>query len=180
MGEGQYAGAGGTGTTTVKLVGTALGAATVGIERVIGDETIISDTFFEDIPITAGGLATVEVVPNIELIMLLDVDGDGIIDAEITPDGLSSEDLTAILKGLIKTLDLPDKKEKQLNKVIDKLEKELAKERKKEKAEKLKTEQAFKHLLKLIEQYQKKKVLSADDASELISVIRALMSKVVK
>ncbi|OHA25994.1 MAG: hypothetical protein A3D52_01245 [Candidatus Taylorbacteria bacterium RIFCSPHIGHO2_02_FULL_44_36] len=180
LGEGQYAGAGGVATTTIKLVGTALGAATVGIERVIGDETIISDILFEDIPITAGGLATVEVVPNTELVMLLDVDGDGIIDAEITPTGLTPEDLIVILESLIKTLDLPDKKEKRLLKVIDRLEKELAKERKKEKAEKLKTEQAFKHLLKIIEQYQKKKVLSADEASELISVIGTLMSKVVK
>jgi len=64
--------------------------------------------------------------------------------------------------------------------VIDKLGKELAREHKKEKVEKLKTEQAFKHLLKIIEQYQKKKVLSADEASELISVVENIQSKVVK
>jgi len=180
LGEGQYAGAGGTGTTTVKLVGTALGSATVGIERVIGDETIISGTIFEDVPITAGGTATVEVVPNVAPTMLLDVDGDGVVDAEITTDGFSPEDLVAILKSLIKTLDLPHKKEKQILKAIDKLEKELAREHKKEKVEKLKTEQAFKHLLKIIKQYQKKKVLSVDEASELIRVIEEIMSKVVK
>lgn len=129
---------------------------------------------------TDGGTATVDVVPNTEPIMLLDVDGDGIVDAEISPDGLSPEDLIAILKGLIKTLDLPDKKEKQLNKIIDKLEKELAKEHKKGKTEKLKTQQAFKKLIKLIEQYQKKEILSVADAEELISVIEEIMSKVVK
>ena len=180
LGEGQYAGAGGAATTTVKLVGAALGAATVGIERIVGDGTIISGTLFEDIPITAGGTATIDVIPNAEPVMLLDVDGDGIVDAEITSDGLSSEALVAILKSLIKTLDLPDKKEKQIFKVIDKLEKELAKEHKKEKVEKLKTEQAFKHLIKLVEQYQKKKILSADEAGELVGLIESIRSKVVK
>lgn len=180
LGEGQYAGASGATTTTIRLVGTALGSATVGIEKIVSDETIIFHTLFEDIPITTGGTATVDVIPDTEPILLLDVDGDGVVDAEITPDGLSPDDLIAILKSLIKTLDLPDKKEKQLLKVIDKLEKEFAKEHKKEKTEKLKTKQAFKHLLKLIEQYQKKKVLSADEANELLGLIEDIMNKVVK
>jgi len=97
LGEGQYAGTSGAATTTVKLVGTALGSATVGIERIVGDDNTISALLFEAVPITAGGLATIDIVPDVAPTMLLDVDGDGVVDAEITTDGFSSEDLIAIL-----------------------------------------------------------------------------------
>ena len=63
---------------------------------------------------------------------------------------------------------------------MDKLEKELMKERKKERLEKLKTKQAFAKVFRLISLYEKKKLLTAGEATELITMLENIMNMVVE
>ncbi|HBV01436.1 MAG TPA: hypothetical protein DEF00_03535 [Candidatus Taylorbacteria bacterium] len=179
IGEGQYAGAGGDATTTVTLYGSGLGTFTIDIEELLGGE-VATTTIFEDIPTATTTVATLEAGGSVSPVLSLDIDGDGNTDAEVTPGGLTAEELVGIVKGLIKTLELPPKKEKELLKRMDKLEKELMKERKKERLEKLKTKQAFAKVFRLISLYEKKKLLTAGEATELITMLENIMNMVVE
>ncbi len=179
IGEGQYAGIDGATTTTIELKGAALGTFTIDIENIIGGVTATT-TVYEDIPVTASTTATIQAGENIAPIVKMDIDGDGTIDAEITPGGLTAQELTNILKGLVKTLHLPVEKENKLIKKIEKLEKELKKEHKNEWTEKRKTVHAFEEIIKTIKKYEKKGILTHDEAGELITIIEQIQETVVE
>ncbi|KKU82151.1 MAG: Cell surface protein [Parcubacteria group bacterium GW2011_GWA1_47_8] len=179
IGEGQYAGASGEQITTIQLTGKDLGTFTLDIEEITGGTTT-SMTIYEDIPVTASTIATIEAGGNVAPVLKVDIDGNGTIDAEITPGGLTGENLVGILKGLVKTLNLPDKKEKQLFKKLEKLEKELAKEHENDRKEKQKTKGVFKNVIKLINKYEKKNILSKEEAGDLIGIIEQIREKVVE
>ena len=91
-----------------------------------------------------------------------------------------SKQPNSILKGLVKTLNLPDKKEKQLFKKLEKLEKELAKEHENDRKEKQKTKGVFKNVIKLINKYEKKNILCKEEAGDLIGIIEQIREKVVE
>ena len=81
----------------------------------------------------------------------MDVDGDGTTDVSIAPgEGISPQELLPILRGIIKTLGLPDKKKAALIKAVDKLEKSLGKEFKNEHKKKVRLEKAFEDLIRKI------------------------------
>lgn len=90
------------------------------------------------------------------------------------------ENLVGILMGLIKTLNLPEKKEAKLLKAIGKLEKEFAKEHENEREEKRKTNHAFEKIIKIIKKYEKKSILTHNEAEELISIIEQIKGKVLE
>jgi len=162
----------------IKLEGTDLGTFTIDIENIVGGVTATT-TVYEDIPVAASTTATLIVGDGTSTPLLLDIDGDGNTDARITAGGLTAENLVGILNGLVKTLNLPAEKEKKLIKKIEKLEKELAKESQNERKEKRKTEHAFEDIVKVVKKYAKKRILSPDEANELISIIEQIKEKVI-
>jgi len=110
----------------------------------------------------------------------MDVDGDGTIDVVLTQgEGVTTQELLAILKGIIKTLNLPDNKEKKLLKGIERIEKELAKERKNEKDEKRKIKHSFEKITKIIEKFEKKGVLGHEEAVELLEIMAKIKGSIV-
>lgn len=121
------------------------------------------------------------VEPTSTPMLALDIDGDGTTDLTLAgnANGITEEELTVILKGVIKTLHLPDNKEKQFLKKIDKLAKELSKEHKNEQVEKYKMKDVFKQLLKTIDRYEKKRILTTDEASELRAIVEQIKGSVV-
>ena len=175
FGETKYIGSGANGTTTLKLVGELLGLFTLEIEKVDGDQTATT-TVFEDIPIALGSIAQVGMNDaDVTTALIIDADGDGLPDVSISPGaGVTVEELLALLKGIIKTLDLPDKREKSLIKKIEKIEKILAKEPKNERAQKMKTKAAFSALEEKIKQFEKKKLLTKDEARELLEIVEKI------
>jgi hypothetical protein len=182
MGEGKYAGTEASGNTTIKLFGQASGTFTLDIEEIHGD-TLFASTTFADIPVTASSTAIVqmETLANTEPELKLDINGDGQVDATISSGvGISTDDLIGILKGMVKMLNIPKNKEQKLLKNIDKLEKVLDKEYKKECKEKQKTAKAFEELTKTIAKFQKKNLITKDEANELINMLGEIESKVVK
>jgi hypothetical protein len=114
--------------------------------------------------------------------LLVDVDGDGVIDTTLDSgvQGVTTEQLTAILKGIVKTIDMPAKKKANLIKRIEKLEKELITEHKNKKKEILKTKRAFEMVVDAISRFQKKGILTTDEATELLGIVGQIRGLVVK
>jgi hypothetical protein len=107
--------------------------------------------------------------------LVIDVDGDGINDVTISGGGaagISEEQLLAMIKGIVKTLDISAEKKSKLLKIIRKIEQELAKERPNEHAEDIRTDLVSLKLLKTIEQYEKKNILTKSEADELRIIIQ--------
>lgn len=179
IGEGQYSGVDGATTTTLVLNGKELGTFTLEVEEAIGGNTVTS--VYENIPVTASTTATIDVGSALGP-LILDIDGDGVTDVvlENGEEGITAEELIAILKGIIKTFNLPDNKEKNLLKKLEKLEKELAKEHNSDKKEKRKTNKAFDELIKKIRQFEKKKLLITEEDGELINIIEQIRGGVVE
>ena len=179
LGEGQYSGGDASQTMTIELRGLELGTFTLSVEQLVGG-AVAETTLFQDIPTTKNALATTEIVGGVPSALSVDIDGDGVVDAEITPGGLAPEELLGILKGLIKTLHFSEEKTAKLIKEIEKLEGELSLERQNELTQKRKTEHAFDKITELVNRYQAKGILTASEASELISVIGAIRGEVVE
>lgn len=180
-GETKYAGSDTFATTTIKLIGESLGTFTFDIDETLGD-TIIASTIWKDIPVTASSTLTLNIQTLASTTALdMDVDGDGTIDIVLAQgEGVTTQELLAILKGIIKTLDLPEEKEMKLLKGIEKIEKELTKERKNEKDEKQKTKHSFKKIIKTIEKFEKKGILKREEAAELIEVVVKINGSIVQ
>lgn len=180
-GETKYAGSDTFATTTVKLIGESLGTFTFDIEETIGD-TVVASTTWKDIPVTASSTLTLSIQTLASATALdMDVDGDGTIDVVLARgEGVTTQELLAILKGIIKTLNLSEEKEMKLLKGIEKIEKELAKERKNEKDEKQKTKHSFEKIIKTIEKFEKKGVLGHEEAVELFEIVAEIEGSVVK
>ena len=180
-GEAKYAGSDSNATTTIKLIGKELGTFTFDINETLGDE-IIASTTFKDIPVAASSTLQMDIKTIFQSTSLqMDVDGDGEIDTEISSgEGVTPQELFAILKGVIKTLGLSDKNEEKLLKKVEKLEKILEKEYKNEYKKKIKTKKAFSQIIEEIKKFKKKGVLSAEEAKELIEIVEKIRENVVK
>ncbi len=180
-GKTKYAGSDSNATTTIKLIGEELGTFTFDINETLGDE-IIASTTFKDIPVTASSTLQMDIKTISESTSLqMDVDGDGLVDAEISAgEGVTPEELIAILKGVIKTLGLSDKNEEKLLKRVEKLEKILEREYKKEYKKKIQTKKAFLQIIEEIKKLKKKGVLSAEEAKELIEIVEKIRENIVQ
>jgi len=180
-GEVKYAGSDTFEPTTVKLIGESLGTFTFDIEETLGDETVATATW-KDIPVTKNSIITLDVQTAENVAPLsMDVDGDGTPDIKISVgEGVSPQELTSILKGIVKTLDIPEQKKARLIKKIEKLEKVLEKEFKNEQKKKQKTSVAFENLTKKISQFQKKGTLTSEEVTELLEIIEKIKGSVVK
>jgi pimeloyl-ACP methyl ester carboxylesterase len=184
FGENTHLGVSVATTTTVQLEGLALGLFTLDI-AVLEGNVVVASTTFQNIPVatsTRGKLVipTGGFIPSNIPTLSLDIDGDGTTDTIIQGGeaGITEQQLVAILKGIVKTLDMPAKKKVSLLKKIEQLEKELAKEHKGKKVERFKTKQVFKKVLETIERYEKKRILTTAEAVELRSVIEQIKSVV--
>ncbi len=181
IGETKYAGASAGTTTVLRLQGTGLGFFTLNIEQTLGD-TVTASTTYENLPVTSDTIAsmvipqggfTEDTIPD----LVIDVDGDGINDVTISGGGaagLLEEQLLAMIKAIVKTLDLPVEKKAKLLKIIRKIEQELAKERPNEHAEEVRTSLVSLKLLKTIEQYKMKNILTKSEANELRIIIQRI------
>ena len=178
-GEVKYAGseASETATTTVKLTGTDFGTFTFNINETLGDAIIATSTF-KDIPVALGSILTMQIKTLASPISLqMDVDGNGVVDAVISPgEGLTTEELIGILIGFIKTLHLPEDRETQLIRKVDKLAKTLNADYYK----KQRTDAAFASLVRAIDGYVKKGLLTITEATELKSLIGKIQGVVVE
>ena len=177
----KYAGADTFATTTIVLRGEALGTFNFDIDETLGDQ-LTATTTFSDIPVTASTTATLSLSSIASMTsLIMDVDGDGTTDVSIIPgEGVTPEELMAILKGIIKTLPLSDKQKTKLLKSIAKIEKILLKELKNEKPKKNRLENAFQKLINEIQKLKKKKALTTEEARELIKIIEVIEENVIK
>ena len=109
--------------------------------------------------------------------LVIDVDGDGVNDVTISDGGdagITEEQLLVIVKGIVKTFEMPANKKAKLLQVIRKIEQELAKERKNERAEEVRTDLVYLKLFKAIEQYVNKGLVSNTEANELRGIIQQI------
>lgn len=182
FGEVKYAGAGSGEPVGVVLIGQDTGTFTLEIEEIRGD-AVQETSVFTDIPVVENARASVENVGGTAPPSLsLDMDNDGVNDASIAPgEGLTSQELIGILRGLIWTLDLPVEKQKKLDKIFDTIDKTLIKDQKcvahaKAKCEhntKHKTDQAFAKLSQSIQKLSrdKKDAVSSEDVTDILALI---------
>ena len=123
-------------------------------------------------------------------VLIMDIDGNGTVDAELTPgEGVSEEEFLSLLKGIVRTLDLPNAKKLKLIKIIDKIEKILKKEdrcetknneNKCERKTKQKLTNAFEKILLVIQRLEKKKLISHQEALELTNIIGMVRSEMIQ
>ena len=114
-------------------------------------------------------------------ILSMDIDNDGVVDAVIKPgEGVSTEELLDILRGMVRALELTAQKEKGILKNIDKFEKTLFKEYKNEKAGKKKIANAFVVLERAIEKFGKKKLFTTEEMTELLRIIERIKESVIE
>ena len=181
FGEVKYAGADTFATTTIKLIGQDAGTFTFEIDEVLGDEVVASTTFI-DIPVIKGARITTDIQHAASsTILSMDIDNDGVVDAVIKPgEGVSTEELLDILRGMVRALELTAQKEKGILKNIDKLEKTLFKEYKNEKMGKKKIANAFVVLERAIEKFGKKKLFTTEEMMELLRIIERIKDGVVE
>ncbi|MFC1720675.1 right-handed parallel beta-helix repeat-containing protein [Patescibacteria group bacterium] len=192
IGEGQYAGVGVDTITTIKLTGKKLGTFTVDIDEVVGDESV-STNIFANIPTTENTIAHIAVGETVHTpVLLVDIDGDDNNDVEINPnEEVSDTDYLVLLRGVITTMDLSEKKEEKLIKAIDRILKSVEKEekcvnKKEENAQKKcdihfdhKFGKRFDYFVKIIEKFEEREILSDIEARELIDVIGKIEGEMV-
>ena len=181
MGEGKYAGADILSTTTVRLHGLALGTFTLDIEQTLGD-TITASTTFGNIPVTTSSTALLDIGDSTNLPvskLSVDVDGDGVTDADISGgDGLTVPELLGLLRGLVQSLNLPLKKENKFIKAIDKLQKQILKNQNGKKFQKYRIIDALKDIKDKIKTFEKKKLLAKDEVKELLDILSRVQNLV--
>ena len=188
FGEVKYAGADSLSPIEVVLIGQDTGTFTLEIEELSGDEIGKVDVFVE-VPVVEGSRAVVEIDDaSNPLVLSLDIDGDGVWDAEIgSGEGISTKEAVQILRGIVKTLGIPSKKKAKLDKIFDKIDTALIKEgkcddkKKKDECEhktKQKIKRTFSHLSELIKKMSvgRKAVLSREEADEILEIIRLIIN----
>lgn len=180
IGEGKYAGVPLHGGEII-LRGSDEGTFTVEVEKVRGD-SMLSATSFHGIPVVEGALVGLSVGENGDVgNVRMDIDADGILDAEVGPgEGLTPAELVAILQGMIRNLDLPEKKEKQLLKAVARVSKALEKEFKREWHKKVKTAVVLGRLQVQVKLYERLKILTRDEAAEIKGLIELLQKAMVQ
>ena len=188
FGEIKYAGANTFGANIISLIGEDTGTFTLEVDTLIGGN-ISTTTTFTDIPVVKDARDRVVVGEDSSVSSLtLDIDDDGVVDAEVTSgEGMDMSDMLSILRVTIGKLDISSKKQKQLEKILVKIEKQFEKEdkceskKKKEKCEqkrKDKIEHIIDRLIKKIEKMTKgkKAEFSEQEAEEVINLIQNIFN----
>jgi hypothetical protein len=174
IGEGQYAGTDASAPMTIVLKGTGTGTFDIDLHQVVGNTS--STTIFSDIPVTASTTASLSNVGLGSVSPLaVDINGDGITDAIISAgNGITVNELVGLLQGLADSLNLPFKKDKKLDKKIAQLQKVLDKEYKNESKQKQKLSLLVTNLESRITTWQKKGLLTSEDAGALVSLLEQI------
>ena len=175
FGEGKYAGMSTSGTTTLLLTGKELGTVTLNLTELAGDQ-VAASTIFSDIPVTAGSKLTANLsLVSEEVTLQVDADGNGTADATIASgQGVSTEEFLSILKGIMRTLHLPKVKEQRIMRSIEKVERLLQKESKKEFRRKERLGRTLDRLVKNLKRFEKKKLIDTGDVAGVMVVIEKL------
>ncbi len=170
LGEGQYAGAPNDILDKVVLTGTGVGAFDIDLHTVSANSS--TSTVFSDVPVTPSTTAVFLNTGSSSIALSVDINGDGQTDATISSgQGISTDELLSLLHGLADTLNLPAKKDKKLDKKIAQLQKILDKEFKTEKRQKQRLSVLISNLRSKVSQWQKKGLLTVDEANTLISIL---------
>jgi len=151
------------------------GPTTVTIENFTAD-TVLPIASYTDMPTTSNTIAnfTIQSATPEDTIISLDTDGDGTTDETISPDGTEEEptlsELLTLLKEKVAGLNIKDNLKKQILKKIEKLEKKIARQKKKIKT----PAQLEKRISKLVN----KGKISASDAQELLDILEQIESMI--
>lgn len=167
-GEGKYLTVPEGDTYSFKFNGTDSGTATIVVQSITTDTPTTTATY-SNIPVTISASAELELDGTEEPQINLDSNGDGEVDQVIAPDGseLSLEEIIALLKEKINSLNVKDKLKKNLLKRVEQLEKKI--EKKKHKNQKI-----LEKLEKKIDKKVEKGKIDGADAEELATLLDEL------
>lgn len=180
-------------TEQINLQGLASGTFTLTLTK-YDNTTEISSVEFADLPATNNMEGAITISPTTtEPVLALDYNADGVVDINVVPgEEISDSDTFTILRSIISTLELSDKKQRRLLRVVDRIERVLAREsrcdnKKKEKQQEhcedrleTRANNVFDRLIGRIEKFRDKGNIDADDAEELITVVREIQGKVIQ
>lgn len=172
FGEGKYVGFESGEQNKIELNGLGAGTFTLEIGEYAGDREATS-TAFVDIPVTSALKAELN-IQNLDTLpqLKIDVEGDGVIDFEITPSGEFDPILfLEIMKKTIKTFDLKKSFEKNLINKIDNLIKSIKKGKIKQ------VEKKIKGFIKKIESKKKhNKKIGSEEREAILSMLNQLLN----
>lgn len=156
-------------TYEISLKGTGNGTFTLENKEIIDGQDGQTEVF-KDIPVTTSLLGTLDVENSL---LTLDNNGDGEVDEVVIPGGedISLEDLFALLKTKIESLNTKDKLKQNLLKKIGNIEKKIEKK----KARNAKILERFKNKISVQELKGK---ITASDAQSIIEILDYLDTKV--
>lgn len=179
FGEGKYIGLDGDDDYTISLHGLDTGTFTLGIDTIEND-MVVGSVEYENIPVTARTTGQIMVQGNGSTTdLLLDVDGNGTVDAALGSDGTDPHAYAELMEDVIERMELSESAEKKIEKKLDDI------------GDALESDQWQKHekkILKKIDQLKEmiqklgKKAgsISVSDAQKLISMIEQLKVLVIQ
>jgi hypothetical protein len=108
-------------------------------------------------------------------LLRIDVDNDGKVDSVIAPgEGLKPEELIGVLRGLVKSYNLSKAKETRLLRALDRIEKTIEREFKKDERKKMVLSKQIKHIGNIIVRFGARKLLTTQEVKELQEVLSKL------
>lgn len=175
FGHAKYAGMSGV-SGDVKLVGTGEGTFRLEVDKV-ENGTVIQTYVYPDVPVVVGSVASTSIRDGSAPLLRVDVDNDGKIDSVIAPgEGLRPEELIGVLRGLVKSYGLSKTKETRLLRALDRIEKTIEREFKKDERKKMVLSKQIKHMGNIIVRFGARKLLTAQEVKELQEVLSKLQS----
>jgi pimeloyl-ACP methyl ester carboxylesterase len=167
------------GSTTISMVGEALGVFTLEGERILGGVTM-SSTTFPDIPVATGTVVTLlQPIGALTPVIAIDFDGNGATDIIVGEDGFSEVDAVLLLRGMTSALGLGVKQEKRLLTIIDRLERVMQKEFKKPEKKVARLGKVLDRLAVVTNNFALKGKITNDDRVELLRVIEIISGQVI-
>jgi pimeloyl-ACP methyl ester carboxylesterase len=175
FGHAKYAGMSGA-SGDVKLVGTGEGTFRLEVDKVVNG-TVTQTYVYPDVPVVVGSVASTSIRDGRAPLLRIDVDNDGKVDSVIAPgEGLKPEELIGVLRGLVKSYELSRPKEARLLRALDRIEKTIEREFKKDERKKMVLSKQIKHIGNIIVRFGARKLLTAQEVKELQEVLSKLQS----
>jgi len=167
------------GSTTISMIGEALGVFTLQGERIEGG-IVTSSTTFPDVPVATGTIVTLlQPIGLLSPIIAVDFDGNGTTDIQVGEDGFSEADGVALLRGVVTTLGLGTKQEKRLLTTIDRLENVVKKEFKKPEKRVSRLNKVLDRIAEVIQKMSQKGKVTNEDKTELLKLIGVVRQQVI-